>query len=65
LANAPDGLDTRELAAIVVQAKGIDPNDKVFRNTVALSIVHILRMRHKRGQVRDGGKRKGVRIWRL
>jgi hypothetical protein len=64
LINAPDGLDTRELAALVIQAKGLDPNDKIFRNTVALSVVHILRMRHKRGQVADAGKRKGVRVWR-
>jgi hypothetical protein len=36
---APAGLDTRELAAAVVQAKGLDVNDRVFRSTVALSIV--------------------------
>jgi hypothetical protein len=65
LENATNGLDTRELAALVIQAKGLDPNDKVVRNTLTLSVVHILRMRHKRGQVSDGGKRKGVRIWRL
>jgi hypothetical protein len=63
LAAAPSGLDTRELAALVIQSKGLDPNDRVFRATVSLSIIHILRMRHKRGQVTDGGKRKGVRVW--
>jgi len=62
---APDGLDTRELALLIIKAKGLDENDKVFRNSIVLSTVHIMRMRHKRGQVSDGGKRKGVRIWRI
>jgi hypothetical protein len=64
LAKAPDGLDTRELTQVVVAAKGLDPDDRVFRASLNLSILHILRMRHRRGQVADGGKRKGVRIWR-
>lgn len=60
---APQGLDTRELAQVVIRAKGLDPHDKVFRGTVTLALIHVLRMRHKRGKIRDAGKRKGVRMW--
>jgi len=63
LTDAPDGLDTRELAAVVIAAKGLDPNDKIFRASLTLSILQILRMRHKRGHVGDGGRRRGVRVW--
>jgi hypothetical protein len=61
---APDGLDTRELAVIVMEAKGLDTSDKVMRKAVALSLVNVLGMRHKRGHIGAGGMRKGVRVWR-
>ena len=59
----PEGLDTRELAVAVIRAKGLDETDKVLRNSIALSIVHTLGMRAKRGHVGKNGKRKGVIIW--
>jgi hypothetical protein len=61
---APDGMDTRELAEALMIAKGLNPSDKVFRKNLTLSIVHILRMREKRGAIIGNEKRRGVRVWR-
>lgn len=58
-------LDTRELAVRVLAAKGFDATDEVLRKAVAFKIVQALRMQHLRGTIGDGGKRKGVRVWRL
>jgi hypothetical protein len=60
---APDGLDTRELALAVILAKGMDDRDAVLKKAVAFNIVQTLTMRHKRGQIGDAGKRRGVRVW--
>jgi hypothetical protein len=57
-------LDTRELAARVLRAKGMDEGDKVLRQSVAFRIVQALRLAAKRGTVGEQGKRKGVRVWR-
>jgi hypothetical protein len=61
---APDGLDTRELALVCMEAKGLDVSDRVMRKAVTLSLVSLLGMRHKRGQIGAAGLRKGVRVWR-
>ena len=63
LANAQEGLDTRELAKKVIQAKGLDDRDPVLRKTVALKVISTLAGRLRSGEIRDGGRRKGVRIW--
>jgi hypothetical protein len=57
-------LDTRELAVHVLRAKGMDEGDKVLRQTVAFRIVQALGIAAKRGTIGDGGKRRGVRLWR-
>ncbi len=64
LGDAPDGLDTRELALAAIRAKGLDETDPVLRNAVAFNIISTLSMRAKRGQVVKGPKRKGVIVWR-
>jgi hypothetical protein len=58
-------LDTRELAVRVMRAKGLDEADKVLRQTVAFRIVQALGIAAKRGTIGNGGKRKGVRVWRV
>lgn len=63
LASAPEGLDTRELAKKVIQAKGLDDRDPALRKTVALKVISTLAGRLRSGQIKDGGRRKGVRIW--
>lgn len=56
-------LDTRELARAVAVAKGMDGDDRVLRKALALSVVTVLGMRAKRGQIGAAGKRAGVRLW--
>jgi hypothetical protein len=58
-------LDTRELALIVVKAKGLDASDKVLRQTVAFRIVQALSIAAKRGMISGPAKRKGVCLWRM
>jgi hypothetical protein len=58
-------LSTPELAVRVMRAKGMDEADKVLRKAVTLRLVHALTKQCQRGQVGDGGRRKGgVRVWR-
>ena|ERR1700722_11377892 len=65
LEGSPAGLDTRELALAVIRAKGLDEADSVLRNALATSVISVLHMRAKRGQLTRAGKRKGVVVWRL
>jgi len=58
-------LDTRELAVRVLRAKGLDEADRVMRQTVAFRVVQALSIAAKRGTIGSGGKRKGVRLWRI
>jgi hypothetical protein len=64
LADAPGGLDTRELALVVIQAKGLNEVDAVLRKAIATSVISVLGMRAKRGQIAKSGKRKGIVLWR-
>ncbi len=64
---APEGtLDTRELAAAVMNAKGWDGADKALSVSVARNVVHTLdeARRRKRG-FEKVGKRDGVNVWRV
>lgn len=56
---------TRELALYIMERKGLDAGDKVLAKSICGTIIHSLRMQHKRGQIQDSGKRKGVRVWQL
>ncbi len=58
-------LDTRQLTAQVMRAKGLDTGDKVLFQTIALRVVQTLRVRAKRGQIDGSERRKGVCVWRL
>ena len=62
---SPAGLDTRQLALAVMRSKGLDEGDAVIRKAIALTIVHVMRMRWKRGLIRNLGRRKGVSVWTL
>lgn len=57
--------DTRQLAAYALEAKGLSGGDKVLAKAVAGRVIHSMRMQHARGGMADGGRRSGVRIWRL
>jgi len=64
LADGP--LDTRQLTQRVMEAKGLNADDRVLAKAIALRIVQTLRVKALRGGPLDGTKRrKGVCIWRL
>lgn len=57
-------LDTRELSTRVVKAKGLDETDTVLRSSIGYRVVQSLSIACKRGALADGGRRKGIRVWR-
>jgi hypothetical protein len=65
LAQAPAGMDTRELALAVLRAKEMDEGDAVLRKALAWSIINVMRVEHRRGKVADAGRRRGVRVWSM
>ena len=64
LREAPDGLDTKELAVIVMKAKRFDLDETELsdlRRLICIGMQRFLsKMRVKQGEMRDG-----VRMWRL
>ena len=59
-------LDTRQLTQRVMAAKGLDLNDKVLAQAIALRVVQTLRVRAKRHKDIDGSlRRRGVCVWQL
>jgi hypothetical protein len=56
-------LDTRELTTRVMRAKGMNEEDKVLGQSIALRIVQTLRL--KRTKLDGRERRKGVCLWRL
>ena len=58
-------LDTRELAAVVLRAKGLDDGDAVMRKAVTYANVQLMRKRELSGQVRAVGTRDRALLWRL
>jgi hypothetical protein len=65
LAEAPEGLDTRELARSVIRAKGMDEADSVLRKAIGYRIVQTMLRHERRGHIVGAGKRKGARVWQL
>jgi hypothetical protein len=64
LAGHPDGLDTRELAEILMDSKGMDKSDRILRKSFTMSLVHVLSARARRRQILTPGKRNFLRIWK-
>jgi hypothetical protein len=56
---------TKELALHVMAAKGLDTGDKVLAHAMAQRMIHALRQQWRRGQLQDGGKVAGARVWTL
>lgn len=63
LAKGP--MTTRDLAKYVMNAKGLDPNDRVLAKGIGSRLIHALRMQALRGAIRTTGKRHGVSVWQL
>ncbi|TAK48524.1 MAG: hypothetical protein EPO23_07820 [Xanthobacteraceae bacterium] len=55
---------TRELALYVMQAKGLDTDDKVLAKGIGSRLIHALRMQASRGKIVQDGKSRGVSVWR-
>jgi hypothetical protein len=64
LREAPDGLDTSELADIAMRHKGYSPDDKVVRARVKHSVTNAMLRYARKGKVEAGEIRRGVRVWR-
>ena len=59
-------LDTRQLTQRVMSAKGLNIDDRVLAQAIALRIVQTLRIKAMRGGPLDGTeRRKGICVWRL
>jgi len=59
-------LDTRQLTRRVMAAKGLNADDRVLAQAIALRIVQTLRVKALRGGPLDGTEqRKGVCLWRI
>ena len=63
LASGPKS--TKELALIVIAAKGLDTGDKVLARAMATRMIHALRQQWRRGHLDGEGKVKGARVWGL
>jgi hypothetical protein len=64
LREAPDGLDTTELADIAMARKGYDPGDRMLRARVKHSVTNAMLRYASKGKIAAGEMRKGVRVWR-
>jgi hypothetical protein len=56
---------TKELALHVMASKGLDTGDKVLAHAMAQRMIHALRQQWRRGQLQDGGKISGARVWAI
>lgn len=63
LANGVE-LTTREIAARIVEDKGMDTSDAILRKSVAFRVVQALSLQRRRGKIANPGKRNGVNIWK-
>lgn len=54
---------TREIAAHVMQAKGLDGQDRHLRKAVAYKVVQVMRRWERERQVTRFGKAQGAVIW--
>jgi hypothetical protein len=63
LASGPKS--TQELAIHIMEAKGLDANDKILAKSIARQIIHTLRMMFERGRILQDGKNGRVIIWKL
>ena len=56
---------TRELAAHIATAKGLDARDRVMNKVICRKIIHMLRRQAQQGKLLIDGKRQAAIIWRL
>ena len=62
---APDGMNTVQVAAYVIAAKGLDTTDKRLRKAVTYKLVQLLRKWEKKRKVERVRKVGAAIVWRL
>jgi len=63
LAKGP--MNTRQLSAVLLNAKGLDANDKVLAKAISYRLIHALRIQARTGKIVGMGREKAARVWRL
>jgi hypothetical protein len=63
LAKGP--MNTRQLSAVLLDAKGLDASDKVLAKAISYRLIHALRIQARSGKLVGAGREKAARIWRL
>jgi hypothetical protein len=63
LAKGP--MNTRQLSAVLLSAKGLDASDKVLAKAISYRLIHALRIQARSGKLVGAGRDKAARIWRL
>ena len=56
---------TREIAAYIATAKGLDARDAVMRKVICRKIIHPPRRQQQQGKLLIDGKRQAAIVWRL
>jgi hypothetical protein len=63
LAKGP--MNTRQLSAVLLDAKGLDASDKVLAKAISYRLIHALRIQARSGKLIGEGREKAARVWRL
>jgi len=63
LAKGP--MNTRQLSAVLLNAKGLDASDKVLAKAISYRLIHALRIQARSGKILGVGREKAARIWQL
>ena len=65
LERQPEGLDTRELAALCLQSKQLALDDRILRRSMMQMLAQMLAVHKENGHVEVCGKRGTTCVWRL
>jgi hypothetical protein len=57
--------NTRQLALVVMKAKGLDAGDEVLAKAILYRLIHTLRIQARIGKLVGAGRYKVARVWRL
>jgi hypothetical protein len=63
LAKGP--MNTRQLSAVLLNAKGLDASDKVLAKAISYRLIHALRIQARSGKIVAMSREKAARVWRL
>jgi hypothetical protein len=63
LAKGP--MNTRQLSAVLLNAKGLDASDKVLAKAISYRLIHALRIQARSGKLVGMGRDKAARVWAL